>query len=227
VEHDTVLRRVWLFSSLDDGEVEQIRRLTRPRGCAARETVVRQGDDSGDLYAVLAGRLKATAANPDGDEMVLSILGPGDVFGEIALLDRQPRSATVSALEACELLVIERGAFQALLARSPSLSLSLMRVMAKRLRELSDHAQDVSLLGVGARLARALLALARRFGERDARRLSVALKLSQQELGEMVGATREMVNRCLRRWTEAGMIEIAAGQLVILDEDALARADDA
>jgi len=226
VEHDEVLRRVWLFSQLDDGEIDQIRRLSRPCRFQARETVVRQGDESGDFYAVLHGRLKVSTANTEGDEMVLSIMGAGDVFGEIALLDRQPRSATVSALETCELLVIERRAFQDLLGRLPTLSLSLMRVMAKRLRELSDHAQDVSLLGVGARLARALLALGRRFGERRAGRLRVALKLSQQELGEMVGATREMVNRCLRRWAEAGIIQLDGPELVILDEDGLERADD-
>src|SRR5262249_4963325 len=160
-------------------------RLAKPRRYQARETVVQQGDESGDLYAVLDGRLKVSTANTEGDEMVLSILGAGDVFGEIALLDRQPRSATVSALDTCELLVIERGAFQSLLMRLPALSLSLMRVMAKRLRELSEHAQDVSLLGVGARLARTLLALGRRFGERRGGRLRVELKLSQQELGEM------------------------------------------
>jgi CRP-like cAMP-binding protein len=221
VEHDAVLRRVWLFSQLDPSEIEQIRLLARPRRCQPRETVVRQGDDSGDLYAVLAGRLKASAANAEGDEMVLSILGPGDVFGEIALLDQQPRSATVSALEPCDLLVIERRALRELLLRVPALSLSLMRVMAKRLRELTEHAQDVSLLGVSARLARTLLALARRFGERRADRLEVALKLSQQELGEMVGATREMVNRCMRSWTDAGAIELSGSNLVILDEEAL------
>jgi CRP/FNR family cyclic AMP-dependent transcriptional regulator len=226
VEPEAVLRRVWLFAQLGDAEREQIRALARPRRCQAREVVVRQGDERGDLYAVVSGRLKVTTANVDGDEMVLSILGPGDVFGEIALLDRQPRSATVSALEGCELLVVERRPFHDLLLRVPALALSLMQVMAKRLRELTEHAQDVSLLGVSARLARALLALGRRFGERKAGKLEVALKLSQQELGEMVGATREMVNRCLRRWTDAGLIQLAGGKLVICDEAALAGVDE-
>lgn len=226
VEPEAVLRRVWLFAQLGDAERAQIRALAKPRRCQAREVVVRQGDEQGDLYAVVAGRLKVSIANVDGDEMVLSILGPGDVFGEIALLDRQPRSASVSALEACDLLVVERRPFHDLLLRVPALALSLMQVMAKRLRELTDHAQDVSLLGVSARLARALLALARRFGERRAGKLEVALKLSQQELGEMVGATREMVNKCLRKWSDAGLIEVAAGKLVINDEDGMEAVDE-
>jgi CRP-like cAMP-binding protein len=221
-----VLRGIWLFSQLDEADIERIGGLAKPRLCHARETVVRQGDDSGDLYAVVRGRLKVSTANAEGEEMVLSILGAGDVFGEIALLDSQPRSATVSALEPCELLVIEGPAFRALLMRVPALSLSLMRVMAKRLRDLTGHAEDVSLLGVSARLARTLLALARRFGERRAGgALEVVLKLSQQELGDMVGATREMVNRCLRRWSDAGTIETAGGRLVIRDERALENVD--
>lgn len=221
MELGAILRRVWLFSQLDDAQIEQIKHLCRRRGCAPRETVVAQGDDSGDLFAVVSGRLKVATANGDGGEMVLSILGAGDVFGEVALLDDQPRSASVSALERCDLLVLDRRAFRALLLRMPPLSLALMRVLARRLRDLSDRAQDVSLLDVTGRLARALLALARRFGGPTPAGLAVELKLSQQELGEMVGATREMVNRCLRRWTDAGIIDLTGTRLVIRDAAAL------
>jgi CRP/FNR family cyclic AMP-dependent transcriptional regulator len=222
LEHRDALRRFWLFADLAEPEIKQIAALARVQRNKAREVVVSQGDDSADLFLIVEGRLKATSSNANGDEVMLSIMSPGDVFGEMALLDGEPRSATVLTLETCQLLVIEARAFQALLLEIPSLAMSLMKVMARRLRDLTHRTQDVSLLDVERRLAKIVLALAGRFGDRGVPgTITITLKLSQQELASMVGATRELVNRRLRHWVHEDIVEFVAGLLVIKDEASL------
>ena len=217
-----VLRRMSLFSELSDPEIARIRALGRVRRYPARSVVVGQGDETHDLFQVLYGRLSVLGADPSGDEVVLSIMGPGEVFGELALLDGEPRSASVATLELCELFVLEGSAFQQLLREMPALALGLMKVMARRIRHLTDRAKDVSLLDVESRLAKVVLALAARFGERvHPRQTTISLKLSQQDLAGMVGATRELVNRRLRGWAEKGIAEHVGGELTIHDDRAL------
>ena len=220
--HPDALKRLWLFSELADPELEQVRGLARLQRHPARAVIVAQGDESSDLFLVVDGRLRVSSSNANGDEVVLSIMGPGDVFGEMALLDGEPRSATVTTLEACQVLVIEAHAFHALLRRMPALSASLMKVMARRIRDLTDRTQDVALLDVESHLAKIILALADRFGDRSRTgETAITLRLSQQELASMVGATRELVNRRLRSWAHRGIIEQVAGAMVIKQEDAL------
>jgi len=220
--HEEVLRRVWLFSSLQPGEIAQLGRVALVRRYAPRETVVNQDDDSGDLFAVLSGRLKVTWSDAEGGEVLLSILQTGDVFGEIALLDERPRSATVAAMEACELLVVERRGFRALLGSVPSLAQNLLQMMARRMRDLSNRTQNMSVLNAESRLAKVILQLAERFGKEEPDGgILLTLKLSQQELANMVGASRELVNRYLRAWEEQGIIELAQGRIVIRDVAAL------
>jgi CRP-like cAMP-binding protein len=220
--HRDALKRLWLFSELADAELDRIRALARAQRYPARHTIVAQGDESADLFLIIDGRLRVSSCNANGDEVVLSIMGPGEVFGEMALLDGAPRSATVSTLDACQLLVIEAGAFHALLRQMPTLAQSLMKVMARRIRTLSDRTQDVALLDVESHLAKVLLALARRFGDHSrSGQTAITLKLSQQELASMVGATRELVNRRLRAWVERGIVELVSGSLVIKQRQAL------
>ncbi len=220
--HRDALKRLWLFSELADAEIDQIRALARAQRYAARQTIVSQGDESADLFLIIDGRLRVSSCNANGDEVVLSIMGPGEVFGEMALLDGAPRSATVSTLDACQLLVIEAGAFHSLLRQMPTLAQSLMKVMARRIRDLTDRTQDVALLDVESHLAKVLLALASRFGDHSRTgQTAITLKLSQQELASMVGATRELVNRRLRAWAQRGIVELVSGSLVIKQRQAL------
>lgn len=221
--HEEVLRRVWLFSGLQPGEIAQLGRVALARRYAPRETVVNQGDDSGDLFAVLSGRLKVTWNDAEGGEVLLSILETGDVFGEIALLDDHPRSASVTAMDACELLVVERRGFRGLLGSMPNLAQNLLQMMARRVRNLSERTQNMSVLPVPSRLAKLLLELAERFGKEERPgEIRLTLKLSQQELANMVGASRELVNRHLRAWQDQGIIELAQGHIIIRDAAALA-----
>src|SRR5881628_3334064 len=111
VTRTQLLRRVWLFSELDDDDLEQIARLSRERTCRSGDILVHQGESSGELFTVIQGRLKVVSTAPDGGEVLLSVIGAGEVFGELALLDDLPRSATVCAAEHCRLLVVPRTSF--------------------------------------------------------------------------------------------------------------------
>jgi CRP/FNR family cyclic AMP-dependent transcriptional regulator len=213
-----LLQKVWLFAHLDQGELDLILPLTREHVCPADRVLVQQGDTSGDMFAVLQGRVKVVTS-VDGEEILLSIMGPGEVFGEIALLDGGARSATVMTLESCRLLVLPRAAFQSLLYTVPSLGARLLATMAKRVRTLTERAEDSSLRDVPGRLAKAILALAAQFGmPAGPGKIRITLKLSQLELGNLIGATREMVNRCLGQFTRRRWLHHRQGILTVLDE---------
>jgi CRP-like cAMP-binding protein len=157
--------------------------------------------------------------------VVLGIMSEGEVFGEIALLDGGMRSATCTAIEACELLAIERSQFLQMLEQTPAIAVKLLHVLSGRLRRLSQRSEDAAFLDVPSRLARSLLDLASRFGERTSSTTGVyiALKLSQQELGDLVGATRESVNKHLSDWSRQGFLQMHGGRMVISDIDSVRR----
>jgi CRP-like cAMP-binding protein len=214
--------RFWLFAELADADIGLLSQISQRRRYDARRVIVRQDDTDGDLFAVVRGHLKVSACDRHGHEIVLNLVQPGEVFGEIALLDAGPRSATITTLDACELLVIRRADFLLLQRRSPSISMSLLTVMAKRVRQLSARAQDSAFLDVKARLAKRLVDLADQFGTPlGPRQVALKVRLSQQELGDMVQATRESVNKCLREWAKEGIIQQNGRQLVIEDRQRL------
>jgi CRP-like cAMP-binding protein len=216
-----MLRRVWLFAQLHDADLDAILLRAREQVCEAHTILFNQGDTSGDLFAVIQGRLKV-ATNLDGGEVLLSIIGSGEVFGEIALLDGEARSATVSAFETCRLMVMPRAAFRALLLAIPALGVRLLEIMAQRVRALTFRAEESLLLDVPTRLAKSILMLANRFGAPAGDgKTRVTIRLSQQELGNLIGATREMVNKCLARLCRQRVLRNRAGILTILDEERL------
>ena len=217
-----LLSRVWLFTELAEPELDLVAQIAQRRRFPARRAIVRQGETDADLYVVLSGHLKVSACDLEGREIVMNLMQPGEVFGEIGLLDGAGRSATVTSLEACELLVIRRADFLHLLRRSPSIASTLLTVLAKRVRRLTDQAQDSAFLDVKSRLAKRLVDLADQFGvPLGPRQIALRVRLSQQELGDMVQATRETVNKCLREWAREGIIERNGRQLVIRDRERL------
>jgi CRP/FNR family cyclic AMP-dependent transcriptional regulator len=218
-----LLQRVWLFTNLETADLDLILPLTREQPCPAGWILVHQGDTSGDMFAVLQGRVKVVA-QVDGEEVLLSIMGPGEVFGEIALLDGGARSATVTALETCRLLVLSRDAFRSLLFTVPTLGVRLLETLAKRIRTLTDRAESTSLRDVPARLAHATLGLAAQFGAPAGNgKIRVTVNLSQQELANLIGASREIVNRWLGRFSKQKLLRHHKGVLTILDEERLRR----
>jgi len=211
-----------IFSGLAPAELDAVRSLAVRRRYRARQVVLRKGDPALQIYVIVSGRLKAITSGAEGREATLSIMGPGEVFGEVAVLDGEPRSATISALEKCELLVIHRDDFFRYLERSPRVAIKLLEVLARRLRRLSERVEEATFLEVPGRLAKQLLRLAQRYGrEIGSGAVRIELKLSQQELGDLVGVTRESVNKQLRAWVSEGLIEHQDGRIVLLRREAL------
>jgi CRP-like cAMP-binding protein len=224
-KHQQLLASIPLFAELSAEQLSKVAALAEVRSFGVRDVVVTQGDPARALYAIVRGRLKVSSCGPDGRDVVLGIMAEGEVFGEVALLDGGTRSATCTAIEPCELLAVDRQQFMELLDQTPGIAVKLLQVLSGRLRRLSQRSEDAAFLDVPSRLARSLLDLATRFGERRAAGSGVflAIKLSQQELGDLVGATRESVNKHLSDWTRQGFLQMQNGRLVISDMDSVRR----
>lgn len=213
-----MLAQIPLLAGLEAHERKLFTELVRVRNYDPRQTVVWEGENEGGLFLVLSGFLKATAAGADGQDVLLSIMGQGEVFGELSLLDGKPRSASVVCLDSpARLATIEREPFLKLLEGSPRLAAHLLGVLAQRLRNLSKRCENVSSLDVKGRLAGAILGLAEKHGRAVGVDVEIPMRLSQQELGSMVGATRESVNKHLRDWQRSGVLHCASGRLTITD----------
>jgi CRP/FNR family cyclic AMP-dependent transcriptional regulator len=208
-----------LFAELPETQIGELTTAAGVRTLARGEQLFHKGDEGSRLFAVVRGRLKALTTSREGDDVVFSILGPGEVIGEIALLGGTRRTATVTAIEPCELLVIDRRDLVSFLKRHPDVAIRMMQVLAARLAQLSDWVEDALFLNLPLRLAKRLLALADLYGEETPDGLRVDLKLSQEEWGDLVGATRESVNKQIRAWTREGLVSVDRGYVVIHRRD--------
>lgn len=226
VERRRLLANVSLFSELGERELDELLKATGTRHLDEGEILFRKGDPGRQLYGVVEGRLKIYSSGADGKEVVFGLSDPGDVTGEIALLDSEPRSATVVALVSTELLTLDRRDFLPFLERYPKVAIRLAELLAERLRRLSELAEDSVLLVLRARLAKKLVALARNYGRRTDAGTLIDMKLPQQALGDMVGTSRESINKQLRAWTEEGLVRSDKGYITLRDPaelEALAR----
>lgn len=210
-----LLSNIELFDGLDRKQIEGIVDVVRTQSLKRKEELFHKGDTGRQVFIVISGKLKALTTSTDGDDVVFSILGPGEVFGEIALLSGTTRTATISAIEACELLVIDRRDFMAFLDTHPDISANLLQVLALRLKRVSELVEDTLFLNLPLRLAKKLDALARLYGHEVEGGIRVDLKLSQEEWGDLVGATRESINKQVRQWVDAGVVRVDKGYIVI------------
>jgi CRP-like cAMP-binding protein len=184
------------------------------------EVIFRVGSPGDIMMAVVTGTVRIVATSPQGKEIVLGDLKAGEVFGEIALLDGGERSADAVALTKCELLALERRDLMAALQRNPEACLRLLEVVCKRLRETDERITEIAFFELPVRLAKVLLRTAAAPGA-AARAATRKVALSQRELGNMIGGTRESVNRCLRDWQRRGIIRLAKGWIILEDTAAL------
>ncbi len=195
--------------------------MTRTRALAAREELFHKGDPGNQVYGVVAGTLKVVTTSESGDDVVFNLMSAGDVFGEVAVFCQAERTATVVALCESELLVIDRRDLLAFLRSHPEASLALTVVLAQRLRNLSELVEDTLFLNLPVRLAKKLVAYAQSHGQRTPEGVRIDLKLSQEEWGDLVGATRESINKQMRAWTNQRLIRVDHGYVVLLRVDAL------
>lgn len=212
-----LLANVPLFNGLAPDELDALIPVARTVSLTSREELFHKGDTGAQVYVVISGRLKALTTSDEGDDVVFNILGPGEVLGEIALLGGTQRTATVTAIDACELLIIDRRDFIAFLRNHPDVSIKLLDVLAKRIKQVSELVEDTLFLNFPLRLAKKLVSLSRAYGTPHAQGLRLDLKLSQEEWGDLVGTSRESVNKQLRAWTDEGLITMDHGYIVIHD----------
>lgn len=210
-----LLEKGVLFRALNEQERHELAAHAQPRGFAANEPIFHVGDPGQSMMGVAVGTVRISLPTPKGRDMILADLPAGELFGEIALLDGKPRSASAIALTKCELLVLERRDVVPFLERSPTACLNLMQLLCGRIRRSDERMAEVAFFDLPARLARALLRAIPQGHSRP------KLSLSQRELAEMSGATRENVNRCLRQWQRSGILELKDRWTTILKPEAL------
>ena len=217
-----LLGTIGIFEGLSRRELDLLHAVTGTKRLRSREVLFRKDDPGSTLYGVLRGRLRVFSMGPDAKEVVFRFLAAGDVLGEVALFDAQVRSATVEAVEPCELLTLQRRDFLPFLEQHPRVAIKLAAVLARSLRELSQRVEDELSLTIPARLARKLLELSRAHGRPVNGGTRIEQRLPQQQLGDLVGATRESINKQMRLWLAAGAIQVERGFITVLDAAALA-----
>ena len=215
----TVLRNNALFRELPRQTLEQLSDLCTNRQYAKGEILFVQGDAGDSLYGVIAGEVRISANSSDGQEMHLNVIRPGEVIGEIALLDGGERSATATATKASTLFRLPRDAFLRLLDSEPGFASHLLVLLCQRVRWTSDIIEDVVFRSVPMRLARRVAILARLHGEPGED--GVVLRLSQNDLARFLHVSRQVVNANLQEWQKAGFIGLSRGAVVVKDFDGL------
>jgi len=208
-----------LFSGLSNEERRQLVARAKLRSFAAGQMIFSMGSPGNSMMAVLGGSIRISIPSASGKEIVLAILQPGEIFGEIALLDGKERTADAKAMTDCQLAVLERSDVLALLERHPTAWLRVVEVLCERLRRTDQHISELALLQLPVRLAKTLLRLAEATPGASPR--GVEIQLSQRELGNFVGASRESVNKCLGDWQRAGILRIEENVIVLTDAASL------
>ena len=217
IDPRSLLSGIALFEGFTARDLESLLALTTIKRLKPGQLLCRKGDPGVQLFGVLTGRLRVVSEGSEGKEVILSFVGPGEVIGDIALIDTQPRSATVEAIEPSELVCLHRRDLLPFLHQNPKAAIQLAVGLARRVRVLSGVVEDALLLAIPARLAKKLLALAQTYGKPAPGGTRIELRLPQHQLGEMIGATRESVNKTLRGWVDQGAIAVDRGYVTIKD----------
>lgn len=200
-----ILKKVALFSALDEKALEAIAQHAVNRTYPKNSVVINEGDNSDSLYIILSGKVKAYLSDENGKEIIIGIQQPGDYFGELALIDEEPRAASIMTLEKSSFSVISKSSFHQYLLGHPDVALMLLRDLARRLRSDTGIVKSLALMDVYGRLAKTLIDLS---NETEDGKLVIEQKLTHQDLANMVGSSREMVSRILKDLSTGGYISV-------------------
>ncbi|MGZ4778019.1 MAG: Crp/Fnr family transcriptional regulator [Thermoanaerobaculia bacterium] len=218
--HPSFFRKFALFEELDDRELGSIAAVAKPRRYA-KDDVVFHADESGDVFCLIKeGQVKITMISPEGKEIILSMLGPGEFFGEMSLLDDEPRSATVIAMEPLELVTIWRADFLTILAENFSITKKLLAVLSRRLRTASNRIESLATMDVYGRLARFFLDLAREHGKPLDNGYVSVTRPTHQAIANMIGTSRETVSRLIHDLMKQNLL-LSEGKTIYLRKTAL------
>jgi CRP-like cAMP-binding protein len=215
------IRRVPLFSTLSDAEFENLEHIFVLRSYRKNQVIFLEEDTGSYMYIVIAGKVKVTKSTAGGKETLLAIHRSGDFFGEMALLDGKTSPATVSAIEDCKIVTVSRSDFNNLLMRNDKIMHQIIQVLCSRLRQVWGQVQSLNYSSADSRIRSGILQLAKRHGVPDARGIIVDLKITHQELAEMVGTSRETVTRTLARLQKQGILTVDARRIIVLDAKSL------
>ncbi len=209
-----LLRLNPLFAKLGEEAIARIAALCVRRQLSAGEVLFVKGDEGDALYGIRRGQIRIATGTESGKRLTLNVLGPGDLLGEIALLDGRSRTADAIAAEPSELFMVRRQDFLRLLEREPRIAVHLIELLCERVRWISERMEETALLPLEVRLARRIRTLADDFG--------TDLHISQEELGILLGVTRESINRQLQQWRREGLVELGRSRIRLLDPERLA-----
>jgi CRP/FNR family transcriptional regulator, cyclic AMP receptor protein len=216
-----LLARTPLFSQFSADELNRLVSFMRIECFPARRVLVRKGDPGTNMMVVLEGRVQICTRSEEGREFVVNIINPGELFGEIALLDGSDRTADAVTLTDSDLLILERRDFIPFLQRHPDACMRLFTVLCERLRRTSELLEEALFLEGSSRLAKRLVHLAEVFGKPVRGGIMIDIPLSQQQLGNMVGMSRESMNKQLKQWRQDGLVRIEDGCYVLTKPEAL------
>jgi CRP-like cAMP-binding protein len=220
---DEILRRAGLFQGVDTESVEALASefeiVEAPRGTI----LFNEGEPGESLFVVLSGKVKLGRRSADGRENLVAIMGPSDQFGELSLFDPGPRTVTATVVTDGRIAKLPKAALHKWVQDRPQIALQLLRVVARRLRRTNTMLADLIFVDVPGRVAKQLLQLAQRFGSVDGGQLRVTHDLTQEELAQLVGASRETVNKALADFASRGWLRLEGKSVVILDRERLAR----
>ncbi|WP_061296789.1 Crp/Fnr family transcriptional regulator [Herbidospora cretacea] len=218
---EEVLSRAPLFSALDRESAAALRTSITEVTLTKGQTLFSENETGATLYVVLEGKIKLARTASDGRENLLSVLGPSEMFGELSLFDPRPRTASAIALTDVKLAGLSHDDLRPWLTGRPEVALHLLRALAQRLRRTNDVLADLVFTDVPGRVAKALLDLAERFGQKVEDGIRVHHDLTQEELAQLVGASRETVNKALADFAGRGWLRIEAKAVVIMDMERL------
>ncbi|SEP65884.1 Crp/Fnr family transcriptional regulator [Microlunatus flavus] len=218
-----VLTKAPLFAELDEASAEALEKAMGSMRLAKGQILFREGETEDRLYVVVAGKIKLGRSGSAGRENLLAVLGPGQMFGELSVFDPGPRSSTATAVTAAEVRVLEHDELMDWLAGHPEVARSLLGQLAARLRRANDVVADLVFSDVPGRVAKQLLELARRFGDRKDDGVHVHHDLTQEELAQLVGASRETVNKALADFAARGWIRLEPRSVTLLDVERVER----
>ena len=216
-DDDLIIRKAPLFSALDDEAAHELRQSMVALKLNKGQVLFKEGQDGDRLYVVVHGKIKLGTTSADGRENLLSILGPGEMFGELSLFDPEPRTSTATAVTDARLVSLAHEAVIGLVTTNPQTSLELLRRLAQRLRKSNEILADLVFADVPGRVAKAIMDLGERFGVMKEDGLHVNHDLTQEELAQLVGASRETVNKALADFAARGWVKLEPRAVLVTD----------
>ncbi|NNK85791.1 MAG: Crp/Fnr family transcriptional regulator [Desulfobacterales bacterium] len=218
-----LLNKIPLFNSLSDSDLENLSESVRLQSLKKGQTLFRKGDEGSSLYIIKQGTIKIVLPSRLGDEVIVTMFSAGDFFGEMALFDGKPRSADALAMEPSQIYVLNRNDFLIFLQSNINAMKSILSQLTNRLRNTDDFLESTCFLSVSARLAKKLLELAESYGQNDGDKVYIDLSLTQKEIGDMIGSTRESINKELKILRDKGLITMQENKIQIVDITRLKR----